>query len=273
MDTEMETRKTKRGACLLGGARPRRGRSAMASALLVLLAGPAAAFTLQLSDEHFGPAGVVPSFGGVENFELEIDFSAPLVAGLAYDNSSIEQVQYLVSGTLSTNPPTPSGFPAFFLDRRETGSEGAISQASWIDQGSSIAFEIAGSADLSDGLQLSELVADPGGLILLVDAREFERLDVARFHPPQIQLFSDGTGVLRNSNNSSGSTGTTNPGTGGPVDVDFGEEYVTDLFFDPELVTLVVPEPGTGSMTGVGLALAGLLGQRARRRRDRSRGQ
>ena len=55
-------------------------------------------------------------------------------------------------------------------------------------------------------------------------------------------LNADGTGTIQNSNNSSGSTGTTNPGTNMPVDVDFGDEYITALSFDPQQLTLV-PEP------------------------------
>jgi hypothetical protein len=225
------------------------GLAAVLSLAPAALAGPATAFQLLLSNADFATA---PEFGVVENFSFEIDLAGPLVAGASYDNDSIVLVQYLVRGRLSTNPPTPSGFSGFRLDRFPSG-EGPISAADWIGQGSSIAFEVAASANLSDGLQLSELVPGAGGLLFELDAREFERLDRARYHPPLLQLFENGTGVLQNSNNSSGSTGTTNPGTGLTVDVDFGEEYITNLAFDPREITLVVPEPGTGLLLALGL--------------------
>jgi hypothetical protein len=236
-----------------------------ATVWLGLAAGPASAFVLQLSDGTFGPDGLVPTFGDVRELELEIDLVDPLTPGLEVGNDLVVEVRYLVAGSLSLDPPTPSGFPAFRLDRRSTG-EGAIPVLSWIEQGSTVAFTVDPSAELGDGLQLDELVPGPDGLLFALDAREFERLDVARFHPPQILLFEDGTGLLRNSNNSSGSTDTTNPGTGGPVDVDFGEEYVTELVFDPSEITLVVPEPATGMAMGVALVASGLLARRRARR-------
>jgi hypothetical protein len=233
---------------------------ALSSAVLGLAA-PAAAFTLRLSNLDFI---TTPVFSNVQDFSFEIDVRGPLVAGGVYDNASIRQVQYLVRGNLSTNPPTPSGFPAFRLDRTDApNAEGPISPTDWIDQGSSIAFAITTSADLSDGLQLSELVPGAAGLLFELDAREFERLDRARYHPPLLKLFGLGTGLLQNSNNSSGSTGTTNPATGMTVDVDFGEEYITQLRFDPSAITLVVPEPGTGLLLGIGLLGLGRQRKRA----------
>ena len=225
-----------------------------ACGLVVALAGagPASAVTLLLSNQSFGAAGVAPQFSDVRNFAFEIDLAGTLVPGGVYDNASLVLVQYSVRGNLSQNPPTPSGFPMFFLNRTPSG-EGPISPADWVGQGSSLGFEVATSANLADGLQLAELVADGDGLILELDGREFERLDRARYHPPQLLLFADGTGVLRNSNNSSGSTGTTNPATGEPVDVDFGDEYITNLSFDPAAITLVVPEPGTGLLVALGV--------------------
>lgn len=224
---------------------------------LLLCTGTAGAFTVQLVDEDF-PGGVSPSFSGVSNFFFEIDFAGPPIAGATYDNSTVREVRYLVNGSLA--PGTPSGFPAFRLDRTAAG-EGVIDPANWIAQGSSIFFEIASDADLADGLQLSDLVADATGEVFRLDAREFERLDRARYHPPQLVLRNDGTGQLQNSNNSSGSTGTTNPATRVPVDVDFGDEYVTGLSYVPSQVTMAVPEPGTGLLVGFGLAAM------ARRRR------
>ncbi len=229
--------------------RPLRTVAVLASVLG--LAAPGGAFTLSLSNQDFG---ITPTFSNVQNFTFEVDVRDPLVAGGTYDETSILEVRYLVRGQLSTSPPTPSGFPAFRLDRTDApNSEGPISGSDWIDQGSTLAFAIAASADLSDGLQLSELVPGAGGLLLEIDGREFERLDRARYHPPQLQLFADGTGLLQNSNNSSGSTGTLNPATGQTVDVDFGDEYVSELGFDPATTTVVVPEPGTGLLFALGL--------------------
>ena len=72
------------------------------------------------------------------------------------------------------------------------------------------------TADLSDGLQLSELVDLGGGLIFDFDGRE---VDTARFHPAQVELFSDNTGRIQNSNN----TGGFNTFANTVVDVDFGQ--------------------------------------------------
>jgi hypothetical protein len=238
------------------------------TALIGVMAGPAVAFTFSISSSSFGSSGISPSFSGVRSFEFEIDFSAPLVPGGVYDNSSISEVRYIVSGNLSTSPPTPSGFSAFFLNRTSTG-EGAISAVEWIAQGSSVSFEVAESANLADGLQLSDLVPDLVGLIFELDAREFERLDRARYHPPQLLLYADGTGILRNSNNSSGSTGTLNPATMLPVDVDFGEEYITMLTFDSSQIGVSAPEPGSGLLLGFGLI--GLVSQRKRARSSTTR--
>lgn len=131
---------------------------------LGLAAFPASAFVLQLSDESFGPSGLAPTFGDVRELELEIDLVDPLTPGLEVDNDLVVQVQYLMAGSLSLNPPTPSGFSGLRLDRRPTG-EGAIPSAPWIEQASRVVFTVDPSANLGDGLQLDELVAGPGGLL------------------------------------------------------------------------------------------------------------
>lgn len=223
-------------------------------------AAPANAFTIQFSNASEGITQINPTFSNVSVFNLELEFAGPLIAGATYDSSSLVEVQYYVEGALGA---TPSGFTFFALNRTPAG-EGVITPSEWVAQGSSLFFEISSSADLFDGLQLDELVPDTLGMILEIDAREFERLDRARYHPPILQLYADGTGLFQNSNNSSGSTSTVNPGNGMLVDVDYGDEYVTELVLTNSGVTIVTPEPGTGVLLAAGL---GLLARRARARR------
>lgn len=216
-------------------------------------------FTLSLSSEDFGSANVQPEFSNVRNFSFSIDFRGPLNGGEGYQNEDLIEVQYLVRGSLDE---TPSGFPAFALDRRSASREGSITPQEWSSQNSVLGFWIAEDANLLDGVQLSELVADSkDGTVLMIDAGERKRLDVARYHPPQLRLFADGTGILWSSSNTSGSTGTVNPATGETVDLEFGDEYITRLVFDPSAITIiqppdgsVVPEPGTALLLGLGLA-------------------
>ena len=63
---------------------------------------------------------------------------------------------------------------------------------------------------------------------------------------------------MQNSNNFGG----INPSTGLMVDVDFGEEYITDLSFTPSDFTIGVPEPSSIMLLGMGLG--GLLLRRRR---------
>lgn len=241
----------------------------MLGASLLGFAGGAAAlssvetssFTLRLATADFGRQNLTPEFSAVRDFAFEFDLTGAFANGQRIGNGNVDEVRYIVSGALSRNPLTPSGFSAFRLNRFPNG-EGPISREDWLAQGSRIEFKIASDALLGDGLQLSELV--PGkknGAILTIDAREFKRLDVARYHPPQLLLYPDGTGLLRSSNNSSGGTGTVNPGTGRTVDLDFGDEYITNIDFDPSAITIVaarpgtpVPEPGPALLIGLGLA-------------------
>ncbi|MEM9174346.1 MAG: PEP-CTERM sorting domain-containing protein [Myxococcota bacterium] len=209
-------------------------------------------FRLSLGRTDFG-SGVVPEFSNVRNFSFDLDFAGPLRAGQLYTNLDLDEVRYRISGGLETNPPTPSGFSAFALIRDASG-EGPIPASDWIFQSSSVNFAIAPDAELGDGIQLTELVEfDKTGAILEINAVEWGRLDRARYHPPELRLFADGTGLLRNANNDSKGTGTVNPATGEEVRIDFGDEYVTRLAFDPAQITLIAAPPAVPS--GVGASL------------------
>jgi hypothetical protein len=197
------------------------------------------AAVITFSDADFG---MTPAFSNVQTFSFTIDIDGPLVAGVVYTNPSLNSVEYNVFGTLESG--TPSGFPAFNLVRFITGAE-------FYAQGSSLNFEIAASADLSNGLQVSELVgSDP---VFVFNGRE---IDTGRYHPALFELNSDGTGSIRNSNNFGG----TNPSSGEMVDVAIGEEYITNLTFDPNQLTIsaVVPVPAAVWLFGTGLL--GLVG-------------
>ena len=93
---------------------------------------------------------------------------------------------------------------------------------------------------MSDGLQVSELAGTGSDVVFRFNGRE---VDTGRYHPVFIELRADGTGILQNANN----TGGDNPQDGfvGDIDVDFGEEYITNLTFDPATLTIAVPEPAT----------------------------
>ena len=124
--------------------------------------------------------------------------------------------------------------------------ERTIGGAEFYDQGdgqSSLNFEIASTADLSDGVQFSELVGDASAFVL--NARE---VGTGRYHPALLELNADGTGRILNSNNFGG----INPGSGEEVNVDFGEEYIVNLTFDPSLTIIAVPEPGSAAAIMVG---------------------
>ena len=160
-----------------------------------------------------------PIFSDVQTFEFYIDLAVPVRAGSTYSDPELIRIDYRVFGTLGD---TPSGFPGFNLERTILGSE-------FYDQGSSMSFEVAITADLSDGVQVSELVGL--GIVFEFNGRE---VGTGRYHPALVQLNANGTGSIRNSNNQGG----INPGSGMKVDVDFGEEYITELTFDPSTLTL-----------------------------------
>ncbi|NNL65602.1 MAG: hypothetical protein HKP30_05120 [Myxococcales bacterium] len=205
--------------------------AALAALPLLLVASPATAFTLAFSSSDFG---LNPTFSNVVDFTFEIEVAGPLAPGV-YANPTLIGVEYQVNGSLAMG--TPSGFPAFFLVRDIGGAE-------FYAQGSSLQFEISALADLSDGLQVSELVGGTG--VFVFDGHE---TGTGRYHPALFELNADGTGLIRNSDN----TGGINPGNGQMVDVEIGDEYVTELSFDASTLTLV-PEPGLLSLVAISLA-------------------
>ena len=182
--------------------------------------------TFQASD-----FGLNPTFSEVRTFAFSIDLAVPVTAGSSYSDPELTRVDYSVSGTLGG---TPSGFPAFNLVRAILGSE-------FYSQGSSMTFEVDITANLSDGLQVSELVGTD--IVFEFNGRE---VDTGRYHPALVQLNANGTGSIRNSNNKGG----VNPASGMVVDVDFGEEYITELTFTPSTLTLFPPPPDLILMDG-----------------------
>jgi len=206
----------------------------------------AQAAVITFSDVDFGKT---PIFSHVQTFSFTIDIDAPLAAGV-FNNPSLNSVEYNVSGALASG--TPSGFPAFNLVRAITGAD-------FYAQGSSLSFEIAAGADLSNGLQMSELVGS--GPVFVFNGRE---VDTGRYHPALFQLNSDGTGSIRNSNNMGENT--PNPSTGELVNVDFGDEYITNLTFDPNQLTISAAVPVPAALWLFGSGLLGLVGMARRKK-------
>ena len=165
---------------------------------------------------------VTPVFNDVAQFTFDIEIDAPLASGI-YTNPDIISVLYRVSGELMN---TPSNFPAFALERDITGDE-------FYAQGSSLVFEVRAGAALNDGVQIAELTGS--GVVFTFNGKEVGN---GRFHPALLELNADGTGMIQNSDNII---------TEDPFQqVDFGEEYITDLAFDAgnlTLLTAVAAEP------------------------------
>ncbi len=214
---------------------------ALCTALLNNVSAKAAVITFDAND-----FGLNPTFSNVTTFSFTIDLAGAITPG-GFVNPALNSVQYNVSGTLAAG--TPSGFPAFNLQRTITGGD-------FYAQGSSLDFEVSPAADLSDGLQVSELIgADP---VFVFNGRE---VGTGRYHPALVELNADGTGLIRNSNNFGG----INPATMQMVDVQIGEEYVTELAFDASTLTLAasaVPEPSTWAIFAFAAVL--LAGRRLR---------
>lgn len=207
--------------------------------------------TLSLSSDDFQ---VTPVFSNVDEFTVLVEIDAPLAAG-TFTNPDIVEVTYTVTGDLVAG--TPSGFPAFALVRTISGTD-------FYAQGSSLSFEIAPNAVLDDGVQLAELVGS--GTVFSFNGREVGN---GRFHPALLELNADGSGRIQNSNNIV---------TEVPLQqVAFGEEYITDLQFDPGNTTLIgaggnppdMRRGGSGAITItellLGVLLAGIGARRAGR--------
>ncbi|MGB5324892.1 MAG: hypothetical protein WBN40_05635 [Pseudomonadales bacterium] len=206
---------------------------------IALAAASTSAATITFSNSDFGINTV---YSSVSTFAFSIEIQGGLVAGSSYNNPALAGVDYSVFGTLAAG--TPSGFSGFNLVRNIGGAE-------FYTQGSSLNFAIDAGADLSDGLQFDELSGS--GAVFVFNGRE---LGTGRYHPSLLELNSDGTGLLRNSNNNGG----INPGSGQVVAVEIGQEYITELTFNPATFTLasasaVVPIPAAALLFGSSLIL------------------
>ncbi|MDX2411319.1 MAG: hypothetical protein QNK34_05115 [Woeseiaceae bacterium] len=191
----------------------------LAFSLTAFSAADAQTMRLVFSSDDFV---VTPVFNDVVQFTFDIEIDAPLAPGV-YTNPDIISVLYRVSGDLMN---TPSNFPAFALERDITGDE-------FYAQGSSLVFVVLAGAVLDDGVQIAELAGS--GVVFTFNGKEVGN---GRFHPALLELNADGTGMIQNSDNII---------TEDPFQqVDFGEEYITDLAFDAgnlTLLTAVAAEP------------------------------
>jgi len=197
-------------------------KNARALLLFLLCIAPFShAFELSLENTNFTTS---PTFSSVEDFRFLVDVDEDLALG-EFSDPMLNLVDYQVRGTLVSG--TPSGFSAFDLMREIDGVD-------FYAQGSSLWFEVAAGANLSDGLQDDELVPNSEGEIFIFNGREIGN---GRFHPALFVLNADGTGRIQNSNNV--------PVTGEP-EVAFGSEYITDLSFEQGSLTLVEGSGGSG---------------------------
>lgn len=181
----------------------------------------------------------------IQVMDFNINLDGNLAPGL-FENTAVNRIDYRIFGVLV--PGTPSGFPAFDLRRTIVGND-------FYTQGGSLRFTVAAGADLSDGLHVSDLVDNGTDPVFEFNARE---ILTGRFHPAQLQLFGNGTGILRNSNNVPNTT---------IGEIPAGSEYVTNLSFDPAALQLAVSVPEPSSTSGLLIAGAVL----AWRRRTRCR--
>lgn len=245
----------------------RQFKKALTGAVAAMIVGggaltSATAGTISLAGPDFVRA---PIFSNVTTFSFLINLGQYIGPGNTYTNPAIHSVDYTVQGNLA--PGTPSGFAAFLLNRPEHPPAGLTFPGfEFYAQGSSLQFAVLPGADLTDGLQADELGDLGGGLIFELNARE---VGTGRYHPPLLQLYNDGTGLLQNSNNMGG----INPATNLTVNVNFGDEYITELTFNPADLTIAtgVSVPAVLALAApfaIGLACAHRRGRLARTRKQ-----
>lgn len=221
---------------------------------VALIAGHARAdFTLSFVHTDFG---ITPVKNNVLEFNFDIDIDAPYAAGMSYTDPDLNGVDYRILGDVSIDP-TPSGFDSNFLLIRSLPGNDLYAQSA----DATLEFSIDPGADLSDGLQISELGA--AGLVFTLNAREVDQMP-GRYHPPIFTLNAGGSGRLVNAANTS--PGNPNPSSGEDVNVQIADEYDVTLSFDPN-VTIAPPIPEPASATLLAIAIAG----GALRRRTRNR--
>ncbi len=205
------------------------------------------------SDDVTIPDGLAGTEEGtVRDFAFDIGLVPGLSSGQSVSDPEISIVDYEVAGSLEAG--NPSGFDSFFLRSEDINrGTGDLTGAQFYGNGASLQFDIAADADLSDGLQVSELEplagldfpapVDAEDAVFVLNARED---GTGRYHPPVVILRGDGTGQLLNSNNTgvNGQTGRDIVTDG----LDFGNEYVTNFTFDPVALTIIEadaePAPG-----------------------------
>ena len=130
---------------------------------------PAHAFTIAFSNADFGTS---PVFSNVQTFNYDIDLGEPLTSGLFAD-PTINTIEYNVSGSLAT---TPSGFSGFNFQLSHLVAPPPAGPTSILGSlfyalngtptpGQTLRFQVSATANLSDGLQVSELEDLGGGVV------------------------------------------------------------------------------------------------------------
>lgn len=179
-------------------------------------------FTISSSD-YFR----LPVFNNINSFLFEITIAGTIVPGGTYTNPPLVGVNYSVNGSLAPGS-TPSGFTGFALVRTIGGAEFYN-----LSPESGLSFAVSPTADLSDGLQVSELVGTTD--VLVLNAREFNQ-SPGRYHPPILRLNADGSGSLANADNESTFPNPPPPtGSGLIVNVEVGDEYIVNLSGTPPI--------------------------------------
>lgn len=236
-------------------------KSILALALLLVILGTQTSRADVLLNVNSSDFAITDTFNEITFFNFDITLTGSIEAGGTYVNPAITGISYRVNGTLPN--ATPSGFPGFALVRTYSGTD-------FYNQSpeSGMSFSIKADANLTDGLQLDELVGTGTDNIFYFNAREFDQ-NPGRYHPPEFFLRADGTGRLWNANNKSSFPNPDPPsGSGLLVDVDFGDEYIADLDFTPSSVTFATGVPEPASATLITISMAGFVLRRRRNLRS-----